>query len=111
MIFGSLCSGIEAASVAWNPLGWKCAFLSEIAPFPRALLKHHYPGWAFSCECSDRSMQPCTVLDPFGGSGTTAQVAAELGRFAVMIDLNPANADLMAQRLAGRKRARQLDML
>ena len=43
MIFGSVCSGIEAASVAWNPLGWRCAFVSEIEKFPCAVLKHHYP--------------------------------------------------------------------
>jgi len=42
VIFGSVCSGIEAASVAWNPLGWRCAFMSEIEAFPRAVLKHHY---------------------------------------------------------------------
>ena len=41
--FGSVCSGIEAASVAWHPLGWKAAWLSEIEPFPCAVLKHHYP--------------------------------------------------------------------
>lgn len=43
MIFGSICSGIEAASVAWHPLGWRAAFLSEIEKFPRAVLAHHYP--------------------------------------------------------------------
>jgi len=43
MKFGSVCSGIEAASVAWEPLGWKAAWLSEIEPFPCAVLKHHYP--------------------------------------------------------------------
>lgn len=41
--FGSVCSGIEAASVAWHPLGWQAAWLSEIEPFPSAVLKHHYP--------------------------------------------------------------------
>jgi DNA (cytosine-5)-methyltransferase 1 len=41
--FGSVCSGIEAASVAWGTLGWKAAWLSEIEPFPCAVLKHHYP--------------------------------------------------------------------
>lgn len=41
--FGSVCSGIEAASVAWNPLGWEAAWFSEIEPFPCAVLKHHYP--------------------------------------------------------------------
>ena len=38
-----MCSGIEAASVAWNPLGWEAAWFSEIEPFPCAVLKHHYP--------------------------------------------------------------------
>ena len=44
MRFGSVCSGIEAASVAWHPLGWEAAWLSEIEPFPCAVLKHHYPN-------------------------------------------------------------------
>lgn len=44
MRFGSVCSGIEAASVAWEPLGWKAARFSEIEPFPCAVLAHHYPS-------------------------------------------------------------------
>jgi DNA (cytosine-5)-methyltransferase 1 len=43
MRFGSVCSGIEAASVAWHPLGWQAAWLAEIEPFPAAVLRHHYP--------------------------------------------------------------------
>ena len=43
MIYGSVCSGIEAATMAWHPLGWKPSFFSEIDPFPRAVLAHHYP--------------------------------------------------------------------
>ncbi len=38
-----MCSGIEAASVAWGPLGWKAAWFSEIEPFPSEVLGHHYP--------------------------------------------------------------------
>lgn len=41
--FGSVCSGLEAASVAWGPLGWRAAWLAEIEPFPCAVLAHHYP--------------------------------------------------------------------
>ena len=41
--FGSVCSGIEAASVAWNKLGWTTSWLAEIEPFPSAVLAHHYP--------------------------------------------------------------------
>lgn len=44
MKFGSVCSGVEAASVAWHPLGWEAQFLSEIEPFPSAVLAHHYPS-------------------------------------------------------------------
>ena len=42
MRYGSVCSGIEAATVAWHPLGWEAAFFSEIEQFPRAVLEHHY---------------------------------------------------------------------
>jgi DNA (cytosine-5)-methyltransferase 1 len=43
MKFLSVCSGIEAASVAWNPLGWEAVGFSEIDPFPCQVLKHRYP--------------------------------------------------------------------
>lgn len=43
MKFLSICSGIEAASVAFGPLGWKAVGFSEIEPFPCAVLAHHYP--------------------------------------------------------------------
>jgi len=39
----SVCSGIEAASVAWHPLGWKPWAFAEVEAFPSAVLKHHYP--------------------------------------------------------------------
>jgi len=41
--YGSVCSGIEAATVAWHSLGWEAAWLSEIEAFPSAVLAHHYP--------------------------------------------------------------------
>ena len=44
MRFGSVCSGIEAASVAFEPLGWQAAWFSEVEPFPSAVLAHHHPG-------------------------------------------------------------------
>jgi len=39
----SVCAGIEAATVAWHPLGWEAVGYSEIEPFPSAVLKYHYP--------------------------------------------------------------------
>ena len=42
--YGSVCSGIEAATVAWHPLGWRASWYAEIEPFPSAVLAHHYPA-------------------------------------------------------------------
>jgi DNA (cytosine-5)-methyltransferase 1 len=44
MRYGSVCSGVEAATVAWDQLGWKPQFFSEIEKFPSAVLAHHYPN-------------------------------------------------------------------
>ena len=46
MRYGSVCSGIEAASVAWEPLGWKPAWFAEIEKFPSAVLSAHWPDVA-----------------------------------------------------------------
>lgn len=43
MKYLSICSGIEAASVAWHPLGWEPLAFSEIEAFPREVLAYHYP--------------------------------------------------------------------
>ncbi|NPY76645.1 DNA cytosine methyltransferase, partial [Pseudomonas aeruginosa] len=43
MLYGSVCSGIEAVSLAWQPLGLKAAWFAEIEPFPSAVLAHRYP--------------------------------------------------------------------
>lgn len=44
MNYTTVCSGVEAPTVAWGPLGWKPISFSEIEKFPRALLKYRYPG-------------------------------------------------------------------
>ncbi|EAT8908029.1 Dam family site-specific DNA-(adenine-N6)-methyltransferase [Salmonella enterica] len=43
MRYGSVCSGIEAASVAWEPLDWQPAWFAEIEAFPSAVLATHWP--------------------------------------------------------------------
>lgn len=43
LTYGSVCSGIEAASVAWEPIGMKPLWFSEIEPFPSAVLAAHWP--------------------------------------------------------------------
>jgi DNA (cytosine-5)-methyltransferase 1 len=44
MRYLSVCSGIEAATVAWHPLGWEAVAYSEIERFPSEVLAHHYPN-------------------------------------------------------------------
>jgi DNA (cytosine-5)-methyltransferase 1 len=43
MRYLSVCSGIEAATAAWHPIGWEPLAFSEIEKFPRKVLEHHYP--------------------------------------------------------------------
>lgn len=42
--YGSVCSGIEAASVAWGGMGWKPEWFCEFSPFPSAVLRHRFPS-------------------------------------------------------------------
>lgn len=56
-------------------------------------------GWKAGCDCKAEVI-PCTVLDPFAGSGTTGKVALELGRKAILIELNGKYLDLIERRCA-----------
>jgi DNA (cytosine-5)-methyltransferase 1 len=44
MRYLSVCSGIEAVTVAWHPLGWTPVAFAEIEKFPSAVLAHYYPS-------------------------------------------------------------------
>lgn len=57
-------------------------------------------GWRPTCQCPEHHPIPCTILDPFGGSGTTGLVATELSRRAILIELNPLYAEQAATRNA-----------
>ncbi|AUR92407.1 C-5 cytosine-specific DNA methylase [Vibrio phage 1.171.O._10N.261.52.F12] len=56
--YGSVCSGIESASVAWEPLGYVPSWFSEIEPFPCAVLAHH---WSHVANLGDMSLLPDAV--------------------------------------------------
>lgn len=65
--FLSVCSGIEAASVAWKPLGWECAGVSEIDKFPRAVLQHRLGAVPVD---DDHRWQPGQNFTPLFGDFT-----------------------------------------
>jgi DNA (cytosine-5)-methyltransferase 1 len=90
MRFLSLFSGIEAASVAWLPLGWECAAVAEIDPFPGALLAYRYPDVP--------NLGDVTQI-------TNEQIAA-LGRIDAVIGGSPCQDLSLAGRRAGLKGAR-----
>ncbi|MCC6212228.1 MAG: DNA cytosine methyltransferase [Burkholderiales bacterium] len=72
MNYLSLFSGIEAASVAWTPLGWQCVGVAEIDPFPCAVLAHHYPNVPNLGSVTDITDEQIAALGPIdvvvGGS-------------------------------------------
>ncbi|WP_320203708.1 DNA cytosine methyltransferase [Agrobacterium rosae] len=76
--FLSVCSGIEAASVAWHPLGWKAVAFSEIEKFPSAVLKHHYPDVPNLGDFTNIDTQTLGRVDILAG-GTPCQAFSVAG--------------------------------
>lgn len=72
MRYLSLFSGMEAAHLAWSPLGWTCVGVAETAPAPRALLCHHLPDLPNLGSVTDITDDHIAALGPFdvviGGS-------------------------------------------
>ena len=106
MIYGSICSGIEAASAAWHPLGWRAAFLSEIEPFPRAVLRHHYPDVPLHGDFTTIREGDYAAIDLLVG-GTPCQSFSVAG-LRKGLDDDRGNLALEYLRLADRLRPRWL---
>jgi DNA modification methylase len=82
----------------------------------QAPVKSEFKGWTPTCECqedfSPPAPTPCTVLDPFAGSGTTGVVALRLGRSFIGIELSSAYAEMARKSLeTDRSRDGTLSML
>ena len=106
MRYGSVCSGIEAATVAWHPLGWTPAFFSEIDAFPRAVLAHHYPEVPLHGDFTTIGQDDCGAIDLLVG-GTPCQSFSVAGLRGGLAD-DRGNLVLEYLRLADRKRPRWL---
>ena len=106
MKFGSVCSGIEAASVAWHPLGWRAAFFSEIEPFPRAVLAHRFPDVPLHGDFTTIGADDYGAIDLLVG-GTPCQSFSVAGLRGGLAD-DRGNLALEFLRLAQRKRPRWL---
>jgi len=100
--FGSVCSGIEAASVAWKPLNWKPAFYSEIDEFPRQVLSHHYPSVPLHGDFTTIEKNQYGSIDVLIG-GTPCQSFSIAGLRGGMDD-DRGNLALQFIRLAARER-------
>jgi DNA (cytosine-5)-methyltransferase 1 len=103
MIYGSVCSGIEAVTVAWESLGFRPAWFAEIDPFCSALLAHRYPDVEnlgdFTAIQDIRS--PIDIL----AGGTPCQSFSVAGRRGGLDDAR-GNLAIEFCRLAGRLRPR-----
>lgn len=106
MIYGSVCSGIEAATAAWHGLGWKPAFFSEIEAFPRAVLAHHYPTVPLHGDFTTIEADQYGAIDLLVG-GTPCQSFSVAGLRGGLGD-DRGNLALEYLRLAQRKRPRWL---
>ena len=102
MKFLSVCSGIEAASVAWHPLGWESVAYSEIEPFPCKVLAHHYPDVPNLGDMTKFKEWPDADVDVFVG-GTPCQSFSVAG---LRKGLDDPRGNLMLTYLAIAKRYR-----
>jgi len=102
MKFLSVCSGIEAASVAWHPLGWEAVAYSEIEPFPCKVLQHHYPAVPNLGDMTKFKEWPDADVDVFVG-GTPCQSFSVAG---LRKGLDDPRGNLMLTYLAIAKRYR-----
>ena len=102
MRYGSVCSGIEAATMAWHGLGWEPAFFSDIEAFPCAVLQHHYPDVPLHGDFTDIKEDEYGSIDLLVG-GTPCQSFSVAGLRGGMDD-ERGNLALEFIRLAQRKR-------
>lgn len=106
MKYLSVCSGIEAATVAWRPLGWQAVAFAENDKFPSALLAHHYPDTPNLGDINDFKRWPDADVDVLVG-GTPCQSFSVAGLRKGMADPR-GNLTLVYLAILARYRPRRL---
>jgi len=106
MKYLSVCSGIEAATVAWHPLGWQAVGFSEIDNFARAVLEHHYPDIPLHGDFTELEAKDYDAIDLLVG-GTPCQSFSVAGLRRGLAD-ERGNLALEFIRLAQKSHARWL---
>jgi DNA (cytosine-5)-methyltransferase 1 len=103
LTYGSVCSGIEAVTVAWEQLGFRPAWFAEIDPFCSALLAHRHPGVPNLGDFTtiEESSRPIDLL----AGGTPCQSFSLAGRRGGLEDAR-GNLAIEFCQLAGRLRPR-----
>jgi DNA (cytosine-5)-methyltransferase 1 len=81
MRYGSVCSGVEAASLAWWRLGWRAAFFAEVEPFPSAVLMGRFGA-----------TRPLRPLDP--AAATTGKDRKQRAAWFRQINSFPEGGDI-----------------
>lgn len=104
LTYASVCSGIEAPSSAWHPLGWRPLWFSEIEPFPSAVLAHRYPDVPNYGDFTTLLRDPPAVPDVLIG-GTPCQAFSVAGLRGGLTDPR-GNLSLAFVALAGLLRPR-----
>lgn len=90
---------MKVADVPWESRNKRSVWNVATAPYKEAHFATYPPDLIKPCIMAGTKPGD-VVLDPFGGSGTTGQVALELGRKATLIELNPDYAKIIDQRTA-----------
>lgn len=97
MRYLSICSGIEAASVAWHPLGWTPAGFSEIEAFPRSVLQHRLGAVPVDW---DHRHTPQSNMIPLFGDFTKIE-AHHVGPIDLLVGGTPCQSFSVAGKRAG----------
>ena len=103
MKYVSVCSGVEAATLAWEKLGWQAIWFSEIDPFPSAVLNQRWPNVPNMGDMTKIEVKEENGKQIFSnGNGTVVSVP---GRVDLLVGGSPCQSFSIAGKREGLKGA------